>query len=87
MKEQAVTINSSTQLKFTTQIRLHPTLSQVKISNLLIEPLLTDHSITIEQDRFDKDFAVADQKVRQQKFQQVQQKHDARREDRFNREI
>ena len=39
-----------------------------------------------EQERFDKDFAVADQKVRQQQFEHVQNKWAHLREERYNRE-
>ena len=39
-----------------------------------------------EQERFDKDFAVADQKVRQQKFEHVQNKWAHLREERYLRE-
>ena len=68
VKGQAVTINSSTQLKYTTLIQLHLTSSQVSRVIDSHTPLLTRNSINIEQDRFDKDFAVADQKVRNAKF-------------------
>ena len=40
-----------------------------------------------EQERFDKDFAVADAKVRQQKYQHDMNKHANLREERLNREI
>ena len=49
--------------------------------------MLTQLSFSTEQDRFDKDFAVADQKVRQAKFEQVQNKYNNIREDRFAREV
>ena len=40
-----------------------------------------------EQERFDKDFAVADQKVRSQQFEHVQNKWAHLREERFHREV
>ena len=40
-----------------------------------------------EQERFDKDFAVADQRVRQQKYEHVQNKWAHLREERYTREV
>ena len=40
-----------------------------------------------EQERFDKDFAVADARIRQQKYQHDMEKHAHLREERLNREI
>ena len=40
-----------------------------------------------EQERFDKDFSVADAKVRQQKYQHDMAKHAHLRDERLNREI
>ena len=40
-----------------------------------------------EQERFDKDFSVADQKVRQQQFAHVQDRWAHLREERYNREV
>ena len=42
---------------------------------------------TTEQERFDKDFAVADQRVRAQKFEHVQNKWANLREERYQREV
>lgn len=58
------------------------------ISGKLELSLITDSCLyIIEQERFDKDFAVADQKVRQGQFQHVQDRWANLREERYNREV
>ena len=47
----------------------------------------TSSHFVSEQERFDKDFAVADARVRQHNYQKTQDKYAHLREERYNREV
>lgn len=92
---QAATTSMWTQLKSITLTQRPLTLSQVSAVEIKCCSHSSCHSVctqfvyflSLEQERFDKDFAVADQKVRQQQFQHVQDRWAHLREERYTREV